>query len=514
MSQIKICHVNVRSLLNRFNEFKQQVFNKYDIIAVTETWLTDNIADSAISIVGYTIFRYDRLSRGGGIAVYVKTNIKAVLIKIDINTIEQLWVRICAKNEMIAFGILYRPPSFPVNNFIHILEETIAHLYPTYPGIIIAEKYCLTLNPSKSVVMLFGRRQAQRRVIHKISIKINSVGIPLTNKTKNLGVYIDTSLTFSDHISHILRRGEYYCVSSPSSSVIDMAWDRIFASELTVGVNGLRRDPADEMSSNVSLEADILVPATEDEWKKIERGFNTRWNIPGAHGAIDGKHICIQAPPDCGSDYFNYKGSNSIVIMAVVDDDYCFMYTNIGANGRCSDGGVFQNCSIFRDLENNMLPNNGFFVGDDAFPLKPYLLKPYKHSPLTYEQKIFNYRLSRARRIVQNAFGILASRFRIFRTSISTNLTVTDRIVRTTCTIHNWLRKTSRTYLTTRCVDYENLETGEMIPGLWRDTNFDLQNVQPVGSNHSSRMARQLRERYTNYFVNEGALSWQSRMIH
>nr|CAI5859352.1 unnamed protein product [Callosobruchus analis] len=55
--------------------------------------------------------------------------------------------------------------------------------------------------------MLFGRRQAQRRVIHKISIKINSVGIPLTNKTKNLGVYIDTSLTFSDHISHILRRG-------------------------------------------------------------------------------------------------------------------------------------------------------------------------------------------------------------------------------------------------------------------------------------------------------------------
>nr|CAI5821994.1 unnamed protein product [Callosobruchus analis] len=200
--------------------------------------------------------------------------------------------------------------------------------------------------------------------------------------------------------------------------------------------------------------------------------------------------------------------------MAVVDDDYCFIYTNIGANGRCSDGGVFQNCSIFRDLENNMLPNNGFFVGDDAFPLKPYLLKPYKHSPLTYEQKSFNYRLSRARRIVENAFGILASRFRIFRTSISTNLTVTDRIVRTTCTIHNWLRKTSRTYLTTRCVDYENLETGEMIPGLWRDTNFDLQNVQPVGSNHSSRMARQLRERYTNYFVNEGALSWQSRMIH
>ncbi|KAH9629103.1 hypothetical protein HF086_008552 [Spodoptera exigua] len=140
-----------------------------------------------------------------------------------------------------------------------------------------------------------------------------------------------------------------------------MACDRIFSSEIKAGVDALRNDPADEMVSNVSMEADV--PATEDEWKKIERGFNTRWNFPGAHGAIDGKHICIQAPPDCGSDYFNYKGSNSIVLMAVVDDDYCFIYANIGANGRCSDGGVFQNCSIFRDLENNMLPNNGFFVG-------------------------------------------------------------------------------------------------------------------------------------------------------
>nr|CAI5820766.1 unnamed protein product [Callosobruchus analis] len=54
--------------------------------------------------------------------------------------------------------------------------------------------------------------------------------------------------------------------------------------------------------------------------------------------------------------------------MAVVDDDYCFMYTNIGANGRCSDGGVFQNCSIFRDLETICCQTMDFLLEMTHFP--------------------------------------------------------------------------------------------------------------------------------------------------
>ncbi|KAJ8963903.1 hypothetical protein NQ314_005294 [Rhamnusium bicolor] len=149
---------------------------------------------------------------------------------------------------------------------------------------------------------------------------------------------------------------------------------------------------------------------------------------------------------------------------------------------------------IFRDLENNLLSNGRFFVGDDAFPFKTYLLKPYKHSPLTYPQKMFNYRLSRARRIIKNAFGILVSRFRIFERAIPKDVWVTDKIVRTSCTLHNWLRKTSATYLKTRCVDYENLDTGEVIEGLWRQDNLiQLQSIAHIRSNHSSRTARELR---------------------
>lgn len=141
------------------------------------------------------------------------------------------------------------------------------------------------------------------------------------------------------------------------------------------------------------------------------------------------------------SDFVNYKGVNSIILLAVVDHDYCFRYINVGCNGKQSDGGVFQQSSLFEALENNLLPPGGCLVGDDAFPLKTYLMKPYSKITLSLEQKVFNYRLSRARRIVENAFGILASRFRIFEKPLACLPSTVDKVTRTCCALHNWLRK-------------------------------------------------------------------------
>ena len=113
--------------------------------------------------------------------------------------------------------------------------------------------------------------------------------------------------------------------------------------------------------------------------------------------------------------------------MGLVDANYKFLYIDIGCNGRISDGGVFRNCHLSKALEQNSLnipsvgelPNDGrklpyVIVGDDAFPLKTYLMKRYPHQHLSREKRTFNYRLSRARRVVENAFGILANRFRVF----------------------------------------------------------------------------------------------------
>lgn len=165
------------------------------------------------------------------------------------------------------------------------------------------------------------------------------------------------------------------------------------------------------------------VPLEPEGWVKIARGFETRWNLPHCIGAIDGKHVAIRRPNHSGSVYRNYKKFFSVVMMAVVDSDYKFMTVDVGANGSGSDGGVFHQTELRECLEEGTLglpppsPLPGgdrsvgyYLVGDEAFPLKPWLMKPVPNRCLTREQRIYNYRLSRTRRVVENAFGILASR--------------------------------------------------------------------------------------------------------
>ena len=79
------------------------------------------------------------------------------------------------------------------------------------------------------------------------------------------------------------------------------------------------------------------------------------------------------------------------------------------------------------------------FVGDDAFPMRHNLLKPYSSSNLERVLLIFNYRLSRARRIIENTFGILAARFRIFRRPILSCQETVENITKACVALHNYL---------------------------------------------------------------------------
>ncbi|KYN07641.1 Putative nuclease HARBI1, partial [Cyphomyrmex costatus] len=129
------------------------------------------------------------------------------------------------------------------------------------------------------------------------------------------------------------------------------------------------------------------------------------WNFPHCLGAIDGKHIVLQTPFNSGSEYFNYKKQFSIVLLVVVYANYNFIYVDVGCQGRISDGGIER----VREIPY-------FFIGDEAFALNPYLMKvfPGIHSKNSKE-RIYNYRLCRTRRVVENAFGILTAKFRVLR---------------------------------------------------------------------------------------------------
>src|SRR5436190_20741869 len=63
---------------------------------------------------------------------------------------------------------------------------------------------------------------------------------------------------------------------------------------------------------------------SQEEWKTIEKGFYDRWDFPNCVGALDGKHIRVQCPPNSGSKYYNYKGYYSVVMLATCDAYYAF----------------------------------------------------------------------------------------------------------------------------------------------------------------------------------------------
>ena len=86
----------------------------------------------------------------------------------------------------------------------------------------------------------------------------------------------------------------------------------------------------------------IKYPACPEGWKQVAQGFADKWTFHNCVGAVDGKHVKIQAPPSSGSLYYNYKRTFSIVLMDVVDSNYKFMYIDVGANRSCSDPGVFK----------------------------------------------------------------------------------------------------------------------------------------------------------------------------
>ena len=144
----------------------------------------------------------------------------------------------------------------------------------------------------------------------------------------------------------------------------------------------------------------MKIPSSAEEWLDIAKKFKEKWNFPHCLGAVDGKHIVMQCPPDASSYYYNYEGTHILVLMAVAGPDYECLYADVGINGKVSDGGVWNNYGIVQSIEDGsiVLPSPEclpfgikkvpyVFIGDDAFALKK-MTKPYPHHGLTDDKRV------------------------------------------------------------------------------------------------------------------------------
>lgn len=247
-----------------------------------------------------------------------------------------------------------------------------------------------------------------------------------------------------------------------------------------------------------------LATPTEAVWINSEIGFREQWNFPNCIGSIDGKHVRIKSPNKSGSSYFCYKNYFSIVLLAIVDPNYNFLVVDIGSYGRHSDSSIFENSSFYRNyvdgktilppkpLPGTNTPVPHVFLGDEGFKLQTYLMRPFPRISTgdNDEKRNFNKRLSRARRVVENAFGIMVQKWRLFLRPIEGDVDNVVHVVKAACCLHNYIKSTCNTNYATTSEDVEPIE---------RNTSTAFSAYTP-GRERSSNAAQAVRNHFVNYF--------------
>ncbi|XP_068094158.1 uncharacterized protein [Hyperolius riggenbachi] len=245
------------------------------------------------------------------------------------------------------------------------------------------------------------------------------------------------------------------------------------------------------------------------KWEEVSDKFHSKHQFPNCLGAIDGKHVRVVMPARSGSNYFNYKKFFSIVLMAVADADSKFVYIDVGAYGGNSDSRIFRNSRFGQKLfgGNLTLPDDKpwpgttgpaypyTFVADEAFGLTRNLMRPYAQRTLNYDRRIFNYRLSRARKVVECAFGIMSNKWRVFHTAMHLKPQNAIAVIKAACILHNFV------------ITMEGTPVEET-------TFVPFTEIPAATTSRGTSTALSQRDKLCEYFVSEqGSVLWQDDQI-
>ena len=137
---------------------------------------------------------------------------------------------------------------------------------------------------------------------------------------------------------------------------------------------------------------------------------------------------------------------------------------------------------------------NFFLLGDDTFPLMLWLMRPYSSHSMDLKEMVFNYRIRRGRTVVENAFWILTSRFRIFQSLLQQDPLVVNRVVMACLVLYNLLR-----------IRYPTAQQEDFGGEVQHTVVLEGNDIPYEGCNAIGPAKRQ-RNSLRDYFMNEGQL--------
>ena len=242
----------------------------------------------------------------------------------------------------------------------------------------------------------------------------------------------------------------------------------------------------------------IRFPSSDQQEKYIVN-FESKWGVPQCIGAIDGSHIPVSPPTLCHTDYYNRKGWYSVLLQAVVDYKFCFLDVYTGWPGSVHDAHVLAHSTFYKKANTGQLLSaatrmiNGvnvpvFVIGDSAYPMLPWLMKPYSQpSVYSAERTTYNYRICRGCIVVEIAFGRLKSRWRCLLKRNDMLVKNVPTIVAAACVLHNM------------CEIH-----GDRFDDSWADGDGTDDLSQPDRSPHSTTASASvaIREALVHYFNN------------
>lgn len=200
---------------------------------------------------------------------------------------------------------------------------------------------------------------------------------------------------------------------------------------------------------------------SQQQLQEAKSNWYEKFEYPSAIGAIDCTHIRIEKPSGAiGNEYVNRKGYASINVQATCDEKHRFTSVDASWPGSVHDNRIFKNSEIHVDLSNRQ---GVVLLGDEGYGIAPFVMKPFAN-PNSPQEVHFNRIHSKARVVIENAFGQLKRRFPILKYMIRVKLERVPTYIIACCVLHNVAKELRDTATEDEQIDLDD-DAGENVRG-------------------------------------------------